>query len=240
MKVAAIDPGLTGGVAVVKVEANARLLFTWRPMPLLLVQSNKRSAKRRWIDDDLLFRCLDSHKLDALVLEQQNPMPRQSAGSTMTLGANFGHLRSLAWRLHHLRSLAWRLHDPMKIIAPWPATWKKDLGIGSDKAKATQLCRDIFGEGSPTHDGPAEALLMCFWYIKRREIDGNRADLGLVVEPRAVRTRIPFLEGHDASRSGTGDLNYSPPRGGPTGRLFSSGDRNDGAQTGAGRRSRRG
>jgi hypothetical protein len=230
MKVAAIDPGLTGGVAIVD---SADLFFTWRPMPLLVVQANKRSVKRRWIDDLTIHRFFAMHavtggRIDTLVLEQQNPMPRQSAGSTMTLGANFGHLRSLALSMSHA-----------KIVAPWPATWKKDLGIGPDKKKATQLCRDIFGERSPTHDGPAEALLMCFWYIKRREIDGNRADVGLVVEPYAVRTRIPFLEGHDPSRSGTGDLNYSPPRGGPAGRLFSSGDRNDGAQAGASRRSRR-
>jgi len=220
MRVVSVDPGLEGGLAVVDFE---KLSFEWRPMPLLEV-TLARQAVRRWIDVTHVGDFIDYARPEAIVIEQQSPMPRQSVSSTFTLGANYGMLRGVALDYCYTRPY-------VRLINAVPAVWKTELGVPVDKLEATRMCREIFGASAPDRDGPAEALLIAYWYWMRKQThDADRAEHGILVEPRTLRTRTLFLTGHDAGRSGLFDGKYTPSRDRSPGRLFAGGDSPDGGE----------
>lgn len=228
MRIVAIDPGLEGGLAGIDFDDRT---YEWRPMPLFEIRLGKSQKRRRWIDVGLADRFILGYAPDCIVLETQSPMPKQSAVSTFSLGANFGKLRGIA--LEYRGKYPW-----CRIVNAQPVTWKGELGVPAEKPEATAMCRAIFGEGSPKKDGPAEALLIGYWYWKRRQIHGDRADAGILVEPRTLATKTAFLTGHDPGRSGAFHGEYTPPLGRAPGRLFATRDRGDATKARAVRKGR--
>lgn len=178
MIIMAIDPGLKGGVAV---TTDWQVFETW-PMPIRYFRygsdPRRRGKKVNHVDVTTLhWLALMSH-VDAIVVEQQTSMPRQSSVSTGTCFANYGLVLSL------------RLVAPLHVVHP--LTWKKALKVPADKKRATERCRELMGTAAPEQDGPAEALLLAHYWRTLGIADAvtGQAELrrlGAVGKAKAVR-----------------------------------------------------
>ena len=148
-----IDPGKTGGVAL--VNSQSPIL---KSMPLL---------PDRRIDGAVLRDWLCSVDLDGCIcgIERAQSMPQQGIKSTFNYGVDYGIVFGILTILK----------IPFYEIAP--ATWKKYFSLwGKDKsesvAAAIKLCPDakdqiirpkMRGEGFVYNDGLAEALLIAIY-----------------------------------------------------------------------------
>jgi hypothetical protein len=211
MIIMAIDPGLKGGVAIVRSFAE---YGTW-PMPVARYQYGSDRRKRgkmvENVDVATLHWMATMHHVDEIVVEQQTNMPGQSAVSGATTFANYGLLLSL------------RLVAPVNVVHP--ATWKAKLRVPSDKKKATQRCAELFeGQSTPQQDGPAEALMLgLYWMGVRLDETADQAELRRARacgKAKAVRGGFPpgatGAGGADGAvagaRPGRLDANRSPRR----------------------------
>jgi hypothetical protein len=191
MIIVAIDPGLKGGLA--KIAVNSRYVgFAWRKMPTYKAFfSDAKKRKATGLVDIEAVRSWIS-VCDALVIERQAPMPRQGLVSTFTIGVNYGQLLTLT-----------RVY-PSFVASP--PIWKKTMGLGAEKAEATALARRIFGEGSPDADGPAEALLMCYWM--HRVSNERKSAQGFRIESHFPREKRAVLKGSGSGGSGSVDFKH--------------------------------
>lgn len=145
-----IDPGVEGGMALlmdgIVIEVTA--------MP----RTVKEIAE--WFDD-AVTRCTLNGIRPALIVEYQQPMPqkfRTSVKATANMMRKFGQ-----WEV-----IAYYLTLPYHEVTP--ATWKKAMGVTSDKATAIELCQRLFPGVNlvqercrKAHDGIAEAILIAEW-----------------------------------------------------------------------------
>lgn len=133
-----IDPGKSGGYAVINTSTNEVKTFPW---------------------DDTAFitamRAVDP--LDSVAcVEKVGAMPGQGVTSMF----NFGHSAGF---IHGVLSA---LNIPYQLVPP--QKWKKEFSLGSDKEQAIKACIHLFPNVNllPTErcrkpaDGMAEALLM--------------------------------------------------------------------------------
>ena len=149
MTICGVDPGLHGGIA---------LLGT----PIILCQSMPVLATGKGSKETLdLFR-LRAVLMQArhVVIESQQPFPRQGGCSNFTTGYGYGALQGLCAGLG----------IPYSCVRP--QVWKRDLGIiRGDKEQSIIVAKRLFPGVSllPTprcrkeSDGIAEALLIAEW-----------------------------------------------------------------------------
>ena len=178
----AIDPGLTGGVAVLH---STRDWGAW-PMPVRRYRygsdKRKRGKQMNHVDVVTLHWMATMHHVTDIVVEQQTAMPGQGSPGLATSFANYGLVLSL------------RLIAPVHVVHP--ATWKAKLKVPADKVKATQRCTELFpGLETPDHDGPAEALMLALYWMGTLKNDRpDQAELrrlGAVGKAKAVRGGFP-------------------------------------------------
>jgi hypothetical protein len=113
-----IDPGLTGAVGVLNADGTFRTLFD---LPVI------RDRSLAWIDGDALLSALLAAKgSDAatVIVERVSAMPGQGVASSFGFGVMFG---SILATVQCLRLL-------LEFVTP--ATWKRALGLSSDKRAA--------------------------------------------------------------------------------------------------------
>ena len=154
MLILGIDPGTSGGIAIVKVE-NKKLptIIFGSKIPIVTIYGKKI------IDTKRVVSKLNNFSLDIAIIEKVHAMPRQGVTSSFQFGRSFGSIETLSY-LHSKR---------VDYVAP--AVWKKFLGLGSTKKDSLDLARLKFGDLEywkfKGNDGIAEvALLTLFWIEK--------------------------------------------------------------------------
>ena len=154
MLVLGIDPGSSGGLAIIKNSNNTlpNIILALR-MPTVTIYGKKI------IDTKKIATELQSHPIDVSIIEKVHAMPRQGVTSSFQFGRSFGALESLAYLLSK------------RVDYVAPAVWKKYLGIGSSKQDSLDMARLKFGNKEvwekKSNDGIAEASLLALYWITK-------------------------------------------------------------------------
>lgn len=152
MNIIAIDPGLTGALAVMH-DGGQWLRIT--DLPII------RDGALAWVDGGELRRLLIEGRsgTDAIVvIERVSAMPTQGVSSSFNFGVGFGSI------LGAVQMLDLPLHFVQA------TKWKRELGLSRDKNASLDKARLLFPTAPLTlkkHDGRAEALLIAHWYVTR-------------------------------------------------------------------------
>jgi crossover junction endodeoxyribonuclease RuvC len=147
-----IDPGQRGGLAVLDSAGGFELAID---LPIITDKS------LTWIDggelQSIVLNATQGRQSRAVV-ERVSSMPRQGVASSFAFGVGLGSILGVLQ--------AMRL--PIELVTP--ATWKRALGLTSDKRASLDKARLLFPSADlrlAKHDGRAEALLLCHWYLNR-------------------------------------------------------------------------
>lgn len=163
---AGIDPGLSGAIALMRLDDVGPLEIL--DMPTFQVMVNGK--KRRRFDLTALARWFDLHAKDIKEVVLENPQARPAMNSASVFGLGFSVGVAQAMVSAHF--------VPIRLVAP--AAWKKAMGLTADK-DATRM---IASQRLPTsahlwpnkgHDGRAEAALLAL-YGKRFQVPKDRQD----------------------------------------------------------------
>ncbi len=140
-----LDPGLTGAFAAID---DAGQVIALHDLPII------RDGKLAFVDAAALV----GHMIEArqgrparILVERVSSMPGQGVASSFQFGVGFGSL------LAACRYIAM----PLELVTP--ATWKRALGLSSDKRASLDKARMLFPAAElhlVKHDGRAEALLL--------------------------------------------------------------------------------
>jgi crossover junction endodeoxyribonuclease RuvC len=161
MIVLGIDPGRTGGLALIDstdgfidgirtptIQIKNRVMFDW------LVASS-------WFEKAMRPYGFVIPKADCAVVEAVSSMPKQGVASTFTFGRFAGSVEAFAME-----------HRLGQLLMPPPAKWKRDLGLTSDKQASLDMARLTFGEHElwtvKANDGIAEAALLARWGLRQK------------------------------------------------------------------------
>jgi crossover junction endodeoxyribonuclease RuvC len=143
-----IDPGFTGGLALVGQCAIASVAT----MPLSM------QSGRRELDAEALAAFMRSvaPRITFAAIEDVSAMPGQGVTSMFRFGYGAGMLAGMLAALD------------IQTLKVRPAVWKTALGLSRDKKESTRLVTKLF----PTHpiiehDGVAEAVLIAHFALTR-------------------------------------------------------------------------
>lgn len=140
-----IDPGKSGGIAVIDEYTNERWAIPYSDEELL-----------KTADYAMEYDCI-------CCLEKVGAMPGQGVTSMFNFGKAYGYIKGV------LEAFG----IPYQEISP--QKWKKEFGLNSDKTASVEVCRRLFPDvnllATPrckkAHDGMAEALLLAE-YARRK------------------------------------------------------------------------
>lgn len=138
-----VDPGLTGGLAVVN------------PLTGYLVSTFTMPSKKRGNRSDLdlgeLAMIIDglARDIKCAVIEDTAAMPKQGVASMYTFGKVTGIVVGMI-AAHYI---------PIYYVKP--SVWKFQMGLGKDKKTSIKKANDFHpGSVQIKHDGVAEAILL--------------------------------------------------------------------------------
>lgn len=140
-----IDPGKSGGIAVIDEYTNERWTIPYS-------------------DEELIKTCFYVMEFDSICcLEKVSAMPHQGVTSMFNFGKSYGYIKGVLEAF----SIPYQEITPQK--------WKKEFGLSSDKTASVEVCKRLFPDvdllATPRckkpHDGMAEALLMAE-YARRK------------------------------------------------------------------------
>jgi crossover junction endodeoxyribonuclease RuvC len=143
-----IDPGLTGGVAVLD---RSGILIALADLPVI------RDGALAWVHGGNLASWIMEHTAGmhkAAVVERVSAMPKQGVASSFKFGVGFGAV------LATLQTL----QIPLELVTP--SKWKGDLKLAKDKKAALNKARLLYPAADlalEKHDGRAEAILIALW-----------------------------------------------------------------------------
>lgn len=156
MYVLGIDPGITGGIALVD-HNKERVLAMDVPTFLIDIKGKKR---RNAIDIDALVEMLRDFQgcIDLVVMEEVHPMPTNGSIACFRLGETFGVLQGVL-AAHKM---------PVHLVSP--QKWKKHFDLlKKDKYSSLTMARYMFGDEflmRKKDHNRAEALLIAQWGIE--------------------------------------------------------------------------
>ena len=155
MQILGIDPGITGGVAVISATGTRPpIIEDGMRMPVTLHRSKKL------VDGKRLFEWLSSFDIDVAVVEWVHAMPKQGVSSSFSFGRSTGSVEAIAMLVS----------DRMEWVTP--AIWKKHFGLSRSKLASIEEARHRFGVSyrwdKKADDGIAEAALLAQWYLDKR------------------------------------------------------------------------
>jgi len=150
VRVLGVDPGAQGGLAIIH---DGRLVKGTR-MPIVKVRGkamvDARAVVEWWGD------CLTP--FDVAVVEAVHAMPRQGVSSSFQFGRMLGGIEAL---VHSVGK-------PVHYVTP--ASWKKSMGLSSEKQQSIDAAKIRFGSAADellrhkADDGISEAaLIAAFW-----------------------------------------------------------------------------
>lgn len=151
MKIAGIDPGLSGAVCVFDVDKG---MLTILDMPTVEVKSGK--TMKRKLSEPMLAELLRPHEIGHVALEQVSAMPGQGVTSMFNFGQTYGAIRGV---------LA-GLRVPITLVTP--AKWSRDLKVSGGKDANRQRAAQLFPAYAASFarvkdDGRADAALLAYW-----------------------------------------------------------------------------
>jgi crossover junction endodeoxyribonuclease RuvC len=153
MKIAGIDPGLTGAICVFDVDKG---MLTILDMPTVEIKSGK-TMKRR-LSEPMLAELLRPHNIEHCVLEQVGAMPGQGVSSMFAFGQTYGAIRGV---------LA-GLRIPITMVTPnkWTSDMKVKGGKDANRQRAAQLFPAYAASFARVKDdGRADSALLAHWLL---------------------------------------------------------------------------
>ena len=154
MNVLGVDPGASGGLAII----NSKTLKIVRGQRMPTYQLRGKSV----VSPDGVMAFADSVDVEVAVIEQVHAMPTQGVSSAFSFGRLTGGIEAVAF-----------------LIAPrleWvtPQVWKKHFGLSSNKQESIDAARLKFGSSygweKKADEGIAEAALIARWFIDKYDI----------------------------------------------------------------------
>ena len=152
MIVLGVDPGITGGIAVVDSVGPKLIAYARTPV---VAHRGKKLVDPLAVTTALA--CIPM--IDLAVIEQVHAMPRQGVSSSFTFGRATGAIEAVASILTGGR-VEWVT----------PNTWKKHFGLGSSKQDSLDAAHSFWPIPAwkvKAAEGPAEATLIARWYIDK-------------------------------------------------------------------------
>lgn len=151
MNVAGVDPGLSGGIAVVNEHGTVVLVDD---LPVHRVAKGKRVKAE--LDLASLRSLLTTQPLDHVVIEMVHAMPKQGVVSMYRFGYCTGSIVGMVAALQL----------PYSFVLP--RVWQKACGVGPGpddaRRRATQLFPAVASLLNRKRDGGrADALLIAYW-----------------------------------------------------------------------------
>jgi crossover junction endodeoxyribonuclease RuvC len=163
MKIVGIDPGLSGGIAVLE---NNKVLSIF-DMP---VMPEGKKNKRQLNSAHLVTLIRENIKSDeevAVVVEQVNAMPGQGVTSMFNFGQTFGAIKGICAALD------------LPIFFVRPSKWKKHFELinsskDSSRTKAIEMYPSLSSQLAKKKDvNKSDAILIARFYSETRLIDNN-------------------------------------------------------------------
>lgn len=159
MIVCGIDPGLSGGVAII---TQRKILHGFRmPVMVDLMSRNKKKV----VNVNKLAVELAAVEIDMTVVERVHAMPGQGVTSMFSFGVAYGQALAVA-TLKPDRSGG--------VVQITPQVWKGHFNIrGSNKPDSIAKAQEVFGDSYrwkyQADNGIAEAALMAQCYLDKTE-----------------------------------------------------------------------
>ena len=154
MIILGIDPGSSGGIAIIENKINAlpKIIFASKMSVVTLFG-------KKIVDVQKISSYLKQYNIDVSIIEKVHAMPRQGVTSSFQFGRSFGGIEALCY-LYTKR---------VDYVAP--VIWKKNLGLGASKQDSLDLARLKFGNleywNLKSNDGIAEAALLALFWINK-------------------------------------------------------------------------
>lgn len=148
MIIAGIDPGSVNAGLAVLDDGVAALADDLRTVD-------------RMIDGGALYRALRDMRIEEVVVEKAQAMPKQGVSSTFRYGTAYGIILGVTSALR------------LPLILVGPSQWKRHFNLDSDKEKARALAIRLYPEISPRlvhkkDSHRAEAALIARWRQETR------------------------------------------------------------------------
>jgi len=163
MKIIGIDPGLSGGIAVLE---NNRVLNIF-DMPVMPEgKKNKRQLNSAQLVT-LIKENIKSNEEVAIVVEQVNAMPGQGVTSMFNFGQTFGAIKGVCAALG------------LPIFFVRPSKWKKHFELinsskDASRTKAIEMYPALSSQLAKKKDvNKSDAILIARFYTETRLIDNN-------------------------------------------------------------------
>ena len=163
MKIIGIDPGLSGGIAVLKDNKVLNIF----DMP---VMAEGKKSKRQLNSAQLVSLIKDNIKYNeevAVIVEQVNAMPGQGVTSMFNFGQTFGAIKGVCAALE------------LPIFFVRPSKWKKHFELinsskDSSRTKAIEMYPLLSGDLAKKKDvNKSDAILIARFYSETRLNEGN-------------------------------------------------------------------
>jgi hypothetical protein len=148
----AIDPGLSGAIAILNADG---VIESLRDLPII------RDLSLAWVDGSELSSIIAAAvrgRTAVAMVERVSSMPGQGIASSFLFGVGFGSILSVL----QTRQI------PIEFVTP--AVWKRSYGLGKDKHASLHKARLMFPTAElhlAKHDGRAEALLIAHYAMTR-------------------------------------------------------------------------
>lgn len=159
MKILAIDPGVHGAVAV--IDDGAFLSVYDTPT---FVEARKGKRHHEYDVPGMTNLLISCGMIELAIIEHVHPFPKNGSIGNFRSGYGFG-----LWT-----ALCSSAGIPLERVAP--RTWKKAMGLSSDKALSIVKAQQLFPRAPITlamHEGRAEALLIAT-YAQRHILGEGR------------------------------------------------------------------
>jgi|TARA_R110000823_G_scaffold23531_13_gene70192 hypothetical protein len=153
MMLLGIDPGISGGLAIVSTHKGLPVVVDGMRMPAF------KQGKHNLVDARAIHIWLTGRNIDQVVIEKVTSYGMGLA-TAFAFGDSTGSARSIA-----------QLHcDRMEFVTP--AVWKKTFQLSKDKQAGLDLCHNKFGKSFKwqfkADDGIAEAALLTLWFLDKK------------------------------------------------------------------------
>ena len=163
MKIIGIDPGLSGGIAVLK-KNKVLALFDMPVMPE--GKKNKRQLNSAQLANIIKDNIVNDEEV-VVIVEQVNAMPGQGVTSMFNFGQTFGAIKGICAALG------------LSIFFVRPSKWKKHFELinsskDSSRTKVIEMYPNLSSQLSKKKDvNKSDAILIARFYSETRLMDNN-------------------------------------------------------------------
>lgn len=151
MIILGVDPGKTGGLAI--VDSAAMKILGGCRMPTY------KHRGKDIVSGNGVMAFVSGFQIDVAVIEQVHAMPKQGVSSAFSFGRVTGAIEAVAGLIT----------DKLEWVTP--VVWKKHFKLSKDKQASIDAAKTMFGDSYhwkfKADDGIAEAALMARWWLDK-------------------------------------------------------------------------